>query len=282
MKKKGKMQSAPRAGRTNRHSLIAYFLLAYGITWFFSILGTSRFVHFQIPPAVVALSSILLHYGPALASIIVAGIEGGGAAVLRLLGGLSAWQVSTKWYVFILIFPVFIRLSAVGVDVLLGGEFPVFASSEFTPAGVNVVLLFIGILFQAGIAEEIGWRGYALPRLQTRYSALVSSLMLGIVWGLWHFHPMNWSALAPVGLWYMLTTIPFTIVFTWVYNNTKGSLLIAVLFHTASNFSDWLVPIVPFLTPAGALRPLIVKCAFMWVTALLIIAYTRGELNGVL
>jgi len=276
------MQSAPRAGRTNRHSLIAYFLLAYGITWFFSILGTPRFVPFQIPPAVVALSSILLHYGPALAAIIVTRIEGGGTAIRRLFGGLSVWRVVAQWYVFILIFPVVIRLLAISVDFLMGGEFPVFASSEFAPSGVNAVLLFIGILFQAGIAEEIGWRGYALPRLQKRFNPLLSSLMLGVAWGLWHFHPMNWSALAPVGLWYMLTTIPFTIVFTWVYNNTKGSLLIAVLFHTASNFSDWLVPIVPFLTPAGALRPLIVKCAFMWVTALLIIAYTRGELNGVL
>ena len=276
MKKKGKMQSAPRAGRTNRHLLIAYFLLAYGITWFFSILGTPRFIPFQIPPAVVALSNILLHYGPTLAAIIVTRIEGEGAAIRRLFNGLSVWRVAAQWYVFILIFPVVIRLLAVSVDFLMGGILPVFASSEFATSGDNPILLFIGILFQAGIAEEIGWRGYALPKLQTRYNVLVSSLMLGFAWGLWHFHPMNWSALAPVGLWYLLTTIPFTIVFTWVYNNTKGSLLIAVLFHTASNFSDWLVPIVPFLTPAGALRPFIVKCAIMWMTALLIIARAKG------
>ena len=277
-----KMQSTARAGRTNRHSLIAYFLLAYGITWFFSILGTPRLVPYQIPPAVVALSSILLHYGPALASIIMARIEGGDVAVLRLLGSLSAWQVSAQWYVFILIFPVVIRLSAVGVDFLLGGEFPVFASSEFAPAGVNAVLLFIGILFQAGIAEEIGWRGYALPRLQTRFDPLRSSLILGVVWGLWHFHPINFSVLAPVGLWYILTIIPFTIVFTWVYNNTKGSLLIAVLFHTASNFSDWLIPIVPFLDPASTLRPFILNSMFMWIAALLTISHPDRAVQGTL
>ncbi len=258
-----------------RHSLVTYFVLAYGITWILSILATEGLLPFQLPAAITIFSVIVLHYGPSLAAIIVAGIVGGKAGARELLGRLREWRVGIHWYLFVLLFPTILRLTAVGLDVLLGGTLPKFASADIVPEGIHPLLLlvpvFVGALFQAGIAEEIGWRGYALPKLQTRSNALVSSLILGLVWGLWHFHPQNWSILAPIGFWYMFLIIPFTIIFTWVYNNTKGSLLIAVLFHTASNTADWLVPTMPSLTSASDIRPFILIGGLNWITAIILV-----------
>lgn len=130
---------------------------------------------------------------------------------------------------------------------LLGGAAPTFFSALGVPANVSPIVLlvpvFIGVLFQAGLAEEIGWRGFALPRLQGRHNALISSLILGVLWALWHYHPLNWSLIGPVLPLHFAAVVCMTVIVTWVYNNTSGSLLLAVLFHTASNTSDWIVPV---------------------------------------
>ena len=258
-----------------RHSLVMYFIMAYGITWILSILATEGLPPFQLPATIIVFSTIVLHYGPSLAAIIITGIVDGKSGIRGLLGRFREWRVGVHWYLFVLLFPTILRLIAVGLDVLLGGVLPKFASADIAPEGIHPLLLpvlvVVGVLFQAGIAEEIGWRGYALPKLQTRSNALVSSLILGFVWGLWHFHPQSWSILAPIGFWYMFLVIPLTIIFTWVYNNTKGSLLIAVLFHTASNTADWLVPITPGLTSASGIIPFILSGVLLWIVAIIVV-----------
>ena len=268
-----------------RHSLVTYFILAYGITWILSILATEGLLPFHLHATIILFSAIVLHYGPSLAAIIVEGIVGGKSGVRRLLARLCEWRVGIRWYLFIVLFPIVLRLVAVGLGVLLGGTFPKFASVNFVPEGIHPLLLPVlvvaGVLFQTGIAEEIGWRGYALPKLQTRLNALVSSLILGLLWGLWHYHPGNWPILAPLGFWYMFLAIPSTIIFTWVYNNTKGSLLIAVLFHTASNTADWLVPIMPGLTSASSMTPFILTGVLLWIVAItVVIAFGAAEVTA--
>jgi membrane protease YdiL (CAAX protease family) len=265
---------SPRPGFLKRNSLAAYFVLAYGITWILSIMATKGLFPFQLPAAIMTFSSILLHYGPALAAIIVAGIVGRRAGVQELLSRLREWRVGVHWYLFILLYPTIARLIAVGLNVLLGGTAPAFFGARGIPEGNPIILfipVFVGLLLQAGIAEEIGWRGFALPRLQAHYSALTSSLILGVLWALWHFHPLHWSDLAPIAFWYILGTLSLTVIFTWVYNNTRGSLLVAVLFHTASNTSDWIVPIVPFITGASDVRASVLLQVFNLIVAVAII-----------
>jgi len=255
---------------TEGRALAFYFVLAYIITWGLSWIAVSG----QSPSPLVNLSSLLLHYGPALAAIIVAAAVGGRRGIGQLLGKLRQWRVGVGWYVFVLLFPLLTRLLAVGIDLLLGGTAPTFFSAKGIPEGANPILLivpvFIAVLFQAGLAEEIGWRGFALPRLQTRYNALVSSLILGVLWAIWHFHPQNWPTLAPVAGWYALSVIAFSIVLTWVYNNTGGSLLLVVLLHTASNTADWIVPIVPSLD--GMSRAGLLQLAINILVAVALIA----------
>ena len=255
-------------------TLASYFVLAYGITWVFALVGADRLWPFQIPAALRTSGRILLHYGPALAALVVTAYVGGKAGVRALLAGLGKWRVGLHWYLIALLLPTILRLAAVSLDVLSGGSWPDFFHASAVPPGNPLILIvpvFLAVLFQAGLAEEIGWRGYALPQLQTRYSALTASLILGILHGPWHFRPESMSILAPVILPWWLLVIAMSIIWTWLYNNTQGSLLLAVLFHTASDVSDWIVPTLPGLTAATSNKPFIILAGLLWIVAVGII-----------
>jgi CAAX protease family protein len=258
-----------------RYTLVIFCVLAYAITYGLSLVTVSD----HASQAAVGLSGTLLHYGPTLAAIILAAVISGGKGLGELLRPLGKWRVGVYWYLFALLFPLCARLIAVGLDLLLGGSAPTFFSAAGIPADTNPLLLivpvFIGVFFQAGLAEEIGWRGFALPRLQARYNALVSSLILGVLWTFWHFHPVNWPQIAPVAGWYVLIVIAFTVILTWVYNNTNGSLLLVVLMHTASNTSDWIVPIVPTLN--GLSRAALFDLAIFILVAAVLVAVFGAE-----
>jgi CAAX protease family protein len=269
------MTDIKRTDRITQKSLVAFFLLAYGITWGLSVLATKNLLPFTLPPLLMNACALLLHYGPAFAAIIMAAIGSGRIGVYALLGRLGRWRVGLGWYLFIFLFPLLVRLAAVGMDTLLGGKLPSFFSSSGVPKGNPAILLpvvFLAVLFQAGLAEEIGWRGYGLPGLQQRYGALTSSLILGVVWAAWHFHPLNFTLLWPLAFWYFFTIIPFAILLTWIYNNTGASILMAVLFHTASNVCDWIVPTLPAVANASSIRPFIIQGILTWVIAIIIIA----------
>ncbi|MFB0537313.1 MAG: type II CAAX prenyl endopeptidase Rce1 family protein, partial [Anaerolineae bacterium] len=140
----------------------------------------------------------------------------------------------------ILFGPAILVLAAIGLDFMLGGATPDFNNVDArrifgtsTNLWYFVVPFFLVDVLTNG--EEIGWRGYVLPRLQARFSALVSSLILGVVWGLWHL-PRFWVAGDTES--FALATlhnIAMAVLFTWVYNNTNGSLLMVTLFHAAIN-----------------------------------------------
>jgi membrane protease YdiL (CAAX protease family) len=265
------MNMHPYTEKITQRSLIVFFLLTFGITWGLSVIATEHLLPVSLPPALMTISAILLHYGPALAAIILVGITGGRSAFRSLLGKLVQWRVGFGWYLFIFLYPLLLRLAAVGIDVLLGGQWPAFLNAADVPAGNPALLIpvvFLAVFFQAGLAEEIGWRGYALPGLQKRYGAVVSSVILGIIWCLWHFHPLNFPTLWPMAGWYLYNTFPFVILLTLVYNNTEGSILLAALFHTASNVSDWIVPTFSVVAGSTGLRPFIIQGTLGWIFAI--------------
>jgi membrane protease YdiL (CAAX protease family) len=149
---------------------------------------------------------------------------------------------------------VFVALG-IGLHALLGGSLASFSAPQ--PWYVAFIA-FPYVLLTSVLGEEIGWRGYALPRLQARYSALVASLILGLVWNLWHL-PLfamagNFHQDLPLSL-FLLQSLVLTLLMTWVYNHTRGSLLMAHLFHTASNVTFFMLPILPTET-GGTVRPL--------------------------
>jgi uncharacterized protein len=252
--------------------LAGYFLTAFGITWGLAVVAAGHLLPFAVPAVVRSMAAILLHYGPTLAAVLLVGFNGGKKALAEFARSLGRWRAGGFWWVFLFAFPVLVRLGAVGLDVALGGTFPRLMSAGGVPDGNPLLLIpvvFVGVFFQAGLAEEPGWRGYALPGLQNRWGAVTSSVVLSLFWCVWHFHPMNFPRLWPIAPWYVLNIIPFTILLTWIYNNTGQSLLMAALFHTVSNVCDWMIPTSSI--GGSAVRPLILQGALTWAVALTVI-----------
>ncbi len=232
-----------------KHPFLAYLVLALLCTWIFSTVAyLSTPVGGQHLPAwLYTPAGLLWYFGPCLAALIVAQIvrvDGGARGLLRRW---RLWRVNWVWYAFIVGYPLVLHLAVVGLDRLLGGPVPVFFQAAGVPGG-NTLLTLVGLfIFQVlvrGLGEETGWRGFALPHLQRRYPALQASVLLGLVWALWHFHPANLPVLLSyTGFFSALNIVFTTVIFTWLYQHTRGSLLIAGLFHAFLNLAEYLIPL---------------------------------------
>lgn len=228
-----------------RHSVPIGLALMFALTWpFYAQLG------------------LFVGYGLALASLIMTGLTLGWAGIRALLGRFLVWRVGVRWYLVALLGPALLTLAAVGLGYALAGTRPdsssVDARSIFGPSAnlwyYLVPFFFVDLLTNG---EELGWRGYLLPRLRARFSALTSSVILGIVWGLWHL-PKFWAAgnIAPV-VWAVLHNTAMAVLYTWVYENTSGSLLIASLLHAASNTAYVFLPVDSSVTDAVSIRMIV-------------------------
>ena len=259
-----------------RHKLMGLLILVFGFTW--SILvPVAADSHNLLPVHVPIVLSVLIGWGPALAAILLAGIAGGKAGIKQLLRRLLLWKVGFQWYLFALLGPAAYILVGIGIGVLLGNPSP--SIPMFGAAPLNVIISFV-ILLVAGMllnTEEIAWRGLALPLLETRYSALVASLILGLIHTLWHlpyFFTANRPFYEQLGFgWFAAWTIALTIIFTWIYNNTGGSLLLPMLFHNAQFAWQQL------LSPSDV-RYFIPSILVLWgIAIVLVIVYGRAYLS---
>lgn len=159
-------------------------------------------------------------------------------------------RIPAKWYLVIFLFAPVLNILAALLDKLAGGSGAGWGETLMN-AATNPFSLFMSFLFASFIPfiEELGWRGYVLDRLQEKYSALISSLILGVVWSLWHlplfFVPGTYQAGLGVGtpaFWlFFAGIVPLTFVFTWIYNNTNRSTLAVILFHSMVNFTGELL-----------------------------------------
>ena len=178
-----------------------------------------------------------------LAAIVLVVVEGRRGGLRELLSRFLIWRVGVQWWAIALFFAVLLSVAALYLFNLLGGP-PVDWSG--LPPLYTVIPMFILYTIAAGIGEEFGWRGFVLPRLQTRHNALVSSLIIGVMWAIWHI-PMffiqgtfqydlqSQGGLLPAVLAFSLFVIVSSIWFTWIFNNTRGSVLLAAVMHGASN-----------------------------------------------
>ena len=155
-------------------------------------------------------------------------------------------RIPARWYVVVFLFVPILNGLAALLDFLIGGSGATWGEAALSfltnPASIIPSILF-ATLFP--FIEELGWRGYLLDRLQEKYSALVSSLLLGVLWSLWHF-PMffvrdSYQASLGIGtaaFWlFFAGIIPLNFAFTWIYNNTNRSTLAVILFHVMVNFT---------------------------------------------
>ena len=229
-----------KSSRSKLSSPWIYFALAFGLTWIIEIVWWQLGISLETASGQALL--ILAMSGPAIAAI--------GLTYLTQdeMGRRDYWlriidlkRISVRWYLIIFLFaPALYGLAAL-LDVLSGGSGATWGK---TLAQLTIIPSLLTI-FLTPFLEELGWRGYALDRLQSRWSALVSSLILSMAWALWHL-PLSFSkgtyqhslGVGSLGFWtFMIGFVPVTLLFTWIFNNNSRSTLSAILFHCVLNGS---------------------------------------------
>ena len=218
-----------------------FFILAFGISWIgmISVVLASRGIAPFYRPYFLVLS-ILYAIGPALAAVIVSQVAYGKKGVQNLLKGLIRWRVGLVWYIIVILGPVVLLIAAQAITKLLG--MPVTIA---VPQVVLSPYIIFGAMvnFFANTCEEIGWRGFALPRLQKRHNALVATLIVGTLWGLWHL-PLFFlaGAMSEYPFLWFISIVADAFVYTWIYNSTKGSILLVALLHGSGNIASAFIP----------------------------------------
>ncbi|MFX1284667.1 MAG: CPBP family intramembrane glutamic endopeptidase [Promethearchaeota archaeon] len=223
-----------------KHSLILFFLLSYLLMFLPVVL-----IFFRFLPLLDSLFFLIAIWSPTISAVFLIGIINGQIGIRKLFNGWFIWKVSLFWYfaaVILILGPFIVAL----ITILLGEEPTGIDPSMTIP---TLVLALIVTIHNGPLCEETGWRGFALPKIESRYGALGASVILGILWAFWHLplylieERINFVIFVPLCL-------AITILMTWAYNNTNGSLFITFLFHFCFNFSaGWITGYLGLMEP---------------------------------
>jgi len=212
-------------------------------TWRFQIpLGLSArgLIEAQFPMAIHYLGA----FGPMIAALIVTALTEGKTEIRALSARRFKWRVEARYCAFAVLAPVALFALAVLINRVTSGAWPdllLLGEADYLPY-LGPLGAFLLWFLTYGLGEETGWRGYALPHLQRKYSATSATLILAVMWAFWHvpafFYRDTYIQMGLLGFPMFLVSITFaTMVFTWLYNSTGGSLLLVILFHA---FFNWL------------------------------------------
>ena len=201
----------------------AFFLLTFLFSW--SIWGVARVLFSGAGWGLHITIHTVGLCGPTVAALTMSAILYGWHGVADLLKQITRWRVGVVWYLFALFSTLAIGLTAIGIHALVGVSAP----------RLNLYIIPALVPLPAGLPEEYGWRGFALPHLMKKYNALVASLIIALFWLLWHI-PISpiLKNVSFLGL-FLLEVIPLTILFSWLYINSRGSILLVVLYHLVYN-----------------------------------------------
>lgn len=249
-------------------SLIAFFVATYAVTWTAWITAWALSRGSEVPrypgPGLPTLLFYLGVFAPGLIAVALTARDEGRSGVRALLSRLVQWNAGFRWYAFALTYMAAIKLTAASIYRVLTGAWPRFGDEPFylMVAAILATMLVFG---QAG--EEVGWRGYALPRLAERFGFGGGSVVLGMIWGSWHLPLFFIPGIETTGqsfTVYLLGVIALSVAITWLYVHTNGSLLLTMLMHSAINNTK---DIVAFgAQPPG--NPLVPRASLVgWLTA---------------
>jgi uncharacterized protein len=255
------------------HSLPRFFALTYAATWtcFFAAAALSA-SDGSVVPALAAFQMPLLMLGTFAPSLVALGFtarDEGIPGTRALLRRVLDTRVAARWYVFAIGYMAAIQLAVAVIHRLGIGSWPAFGTE---PWYAIVAAIVISTPVQAG--EEIGWRGYALPRLAARFGLARASLVLGLLWAWWHLPLFFVPGLGNHGQSFPLFVaggVALSVAMAWLYANTNGSLLLAMLMHSAVNQTIGIVPTRlanpgnPFALDTSFVAWLFI--AMLWMTA---------------
>ncbi|MDN5915697.1 MAG: CPBP family intramembrane metalloprotease [Pseudonocardia sp.] len=274
-------------GLVRRHPLISFFVLANAMSWlawvpyilsqngigvwdyrFPELLGTSQLLG-VLPGA---------YLGPIASALLITTVADGRDGLRRWAGRMWRWRVRWRWY----------AIALLGVPAAMLATGYAFSGGQVSAPSMMAVAAYVpGLVLQmvtTGLAEEPGWRDFALPRLQRRFGPLAGSMVLGPIWALWHlplfltewggFPDADWTR--PVS--FAVFCIAFNIVMTWVFNSTGESLPMSMLAHVSVNNFASIIWSEMFPTIDSDLASHAMAAGAV-VAALLVLVGTRGRLG---
>jgi uncharacterized protein len=263
--------------------LLTFFSLTYAATWtcWATAAAISRRSASDDPVLPVLAGAVFLlgTVAPSLVALALTERADGRAATRALLDRVFLWEVSPRWYVFAVGYMPAIKLSAALVHRVVTGGWPRFGDEAWYIMAAAIVF---STWVQAG--EEIGWRGYALPRLSARVGLAPASVILGVIWASWHLPLFLYPAADTFGQsfpLYLLQVTALSVAGAWLYWRTGGSLLLVMLLHAAVNNTKDIVPsAVPSATNPFALSTSLVAwitVALLWTPAAYFLMRMRGR-----
>jgi len=264
-----------------RHPLPTYFALTFAISWGAILIVVSP-GGIPVTTEQLEMLGLAMLLGPSVAGILLTGLASGRVGLRELLSRLLRWRVGARWYAVALLTAPLLATAAVLLALsLLSPEFlPVIFTSDD-----KATLLLTGIAagLMVGFFEELGWTGFAVPRLRLRYGVFATGLIVGLLWGAWHFL-LFWESGSFSGalslallLGRLFSWLPaYRVLMVWVYDRT-GSLLVAMLMHVSLVASTVIVE--PPLTGGGLLTYILVRAAVLWVVVAAVAVANGGQLS---
>ena len=263
-------------------SLPAFFALTFALAWL--SWGAAGAIPAPRPSGTSWLAMLrgplflLGTFAPGIISLALEAWSRGRDGAWALFRRIGQWRVAARWYLFAIVYMAVIKLMAALVYRLLAGAWPRFG--ETRPVFMLIAVI-LSTWAQAG--EELGWRGYALPRLARRVGLPSASLLLGTIWALWHlplFYIRAGDTYGQSFPLFFLEVTALSVALAWLYWRTEGSLLLVMLLHSAVNNTK---DIVPSVVP-GAKNPLALSTSLaawitvtlMWVSAAYFLTRMRG------
>jgi membrane protease YdiL (CAAX protease family) len=231
-----------RDSLSQSRDLTLFFVIAFGWSWLFwlpDLLASTGTL--KLPDLLRSIFSGIGVFGPTVAAFGLTYIRQGKSGVRQLWR--HGWDLHFKK---IWLLPTLVLIPIIGVvTAIVLSVFKQNVAWEYSVPPIMIAPVIIMIYFLNALPEEYGWRGFALDRLQQRWNALTSSLILGVLWGLWHLplHFISGTTQAVIPIWeFVLQTVVLTVLYTWLNNNTGGSVLVAILFHTMSDITGAVIP----------------------------------------
>ena len=262
-----------------KNQLMSYFILAFAWSW-----GCWAWLIFSTPadallagelPPTFFIFALLGGIGPTLSGFVIALITNGKKGAQETVSGLKKIKLPIGWYALsLLTVPALVAIQAL-LHFLTG------RAITYNVTGVMLVMGFIWPLFSS-FGEEIGWRGFAQPKMQKRLGVLSTSLILGLIWGLWHL-PADYIAYSAYGWLFIpifillgpITLTAHSVIMTFLYNKTNGSLVLMILYHFTITMTGILSPSFAYSSQTDDLLKTTISVSVICIAALLVVIFSK-------
>lgn len=260
----------------SRFPLVAFFVMAFLFSW---IAVSPLLLNHTLPVEPFQILGALA--GPTLSAIIVIAVLDGRKGVGDFFKRYLQWRAGFVWWLFVLL-GILLSLNTLAALILGMSVWIEFFKNIGLILPTYLITLLVGVIL-GPLWEEPGWRGFALPRLQEQFGPILGTLILGILWALWHI-PGYLGGWMTVGIFPLIfSSMAFSIISTWVYNNTRGSILLMILLHSSSNAAISIGARVLPTNLSDGMNSFVysgwIPAITYLIVALIVILVTRGKLS---